>query len=195
MVVATALLLVSWVLVIGRAYTASGIDEALRVRAIAYPALDVVTLTVVVLVTARARGRWVVPLLLVGAGLAVRCTVETVLFARVLADDVASASPVDVFWMVAFGRTGLAALYPVDASGRRQRTDRRAEVRAPVVRVLLPYLPVLGALVVSASAGLGPRRSAWPASSSSCCSPGRPSRRWRTPAWRPPWCTTPTTTH
>ena len=160
MVVATALLLASWVLVIGRAYTASNLDDALRARAIAYPMLDVVTLTVVVLVTARARGRWVVPLLLVSAGLAVRSSVDTVLFGRALTDNTTSLPSVDLFWMLAFGLTGVAALYPVDTASGRLRADQRARRRAPVVRVLLPYVPVVGALVVSASAGLGPRPAA-----------------------------------
>jgi len=71
-IVAAALFVVSWVVVLRQAYAATGVQNSAAFVSLAYPVSEVVTVTVAVLVLARAHARWrmTVTLLTVGGNTA-----------------------------------------------------------------------------------------------------------------------------
>jgi diguanylate cyclase (GGDEF)-like protein len=68
-IVAAALFVVSWVVVLREAYAATGVKNSAAIVSLAYPVSEVVTVTVAVLVLARARARWRVTVTLLTLGL------------------------------------------------------------------------------------------------------------------------------
>jgi hypothetical protein len=68
-IVAAALFVVSWVVVLRQAYAATGVKNSAAIVSLAYPVSEVVTVTVAVLVLARAHARWRLTVTLLTVGL------------------------------------------------------------------------------------------------------------------------------
>ena len=115
-----------------------------------------ITLAAVVLVAARARGRWLVPVLLICAGLAVRAIGRITLVGLLIRGEYDGGGPVDLVWPVGFLLMAAAAMYPPAAPGGAVPLAGPAD-RGARARVLLPYLPVAVALIAAAVAGPGLR--------------------------------------
>jgi diguanylate cyclase (GGDEF)-like protein len=121
-----------------------------------YSVASVVTLAGVVLVAARARGRWLVPVLLLCAGLAVRAVGRVTMVGLLIRGHYDAGGPLDLFWPVGFLLMAAAAVCPPAAAAGAVRLASPAE-RGTRARVLLPYLPVAVALIAAAVAGPGLR--------------------------------------
>src|SRR6185312_3422485 len=116
----------------------------------------VLALAALVLIAARARGRWLVPVLLICAGLAVRAIGRITLVGLLIRGEYHGGAPLDLIWPVGFLLMAVAAVCPPATPGGAVPLvgpDDRG-VRA---RVLLPYLPVAVALIAAAMAGPGLR--------------------------------------
>ena len=134
-IVAAALVLVSWVTVLGPVFrhgTGSAFSQAVS---LAYPAGDVVIATLVVSSLARTRRFRGNPLVLLGVGLLAMAVSDSVYAWLTQAGTYRTGNPVDIGWVVAYALIGLAALGPDTVS---------ADVAVPsdgsVFWVMLPYV-------------------------------------------------------
>jgi diguanylate cyclase (GGDEF)-like protein len=159
LMVCTALGVAGWALIIAPALGRTGGAQMLRDYGLPYSAAAVLTLAVVVLVAARAGGRWLVPVLLICAGLAVRSIGRLAMVGLLIRDEYVGGGPIDLLFTVGYLLLTAAALWPPAASGGAVRLARPVSPaeRGTRVRVLLPYLPVAVALIASAVAGPGLR--------------------------------------
>jgi diguanylate cyclase len=139
-IVATALFVVAWVVVLRQAYAATGVRNSAAIVSLAYPVSEVVTVTVAVLVLARAHARWRVAVSLLTAGLtliAASGAAYEYLFAH---NNYAFDNPVGLGWSAGVVMVGIAALTgppePPDAP-----PEPSASVTAPV-SLWLPYIPL-----------------------------------------------------
>jgi diguanylate cyclase len=139
-IVATALFVVSWVAVLRQAYAATGVKNSAAIVSLAYPVSEVVTVTVAVLVLARAHARWraTVALLTVGLTLiAASGAAYEYLFAR---DNYAFDNPVGLGWSAGVVIVGIAAL-TCRPEPPYAPPEPSASLTAPV-SLWLPYLPL-----------------------------------------------------
>jgi diguanylate cyclase len=128
-------------------WTAGAEGQLTRALAIAYPTLDLLLVVLTVLTLARSStGR--LPLGLITAGL-LAFVVADITFVYQQAGGTDSLSPVDMGWGVGFECIALAALI-------RPRADLNPVHERPgsPMAGLLPYLPVIAALVVTACSRL-----------------------------------------
>ena len=139
-IVATALFVVSWVVVLRQAYAATGVKNSAAIVSLAYPVMEVVTVTVAVLVLARAHARWRVTVTLLTLGLtliAASGAAYEYLFAH---NSYAFDNRVGLGWSAGVVMVGIAALTcppePPDAP-----PEPSASVTAPV-SLWLPYIPL-----------------------------------------------------
>ncbi len=156
LMVGTALGVASWALIVAPALAGPGGDRMAREYGMPYSFASVITLAAVVLVAARARGRWLVPVLLICAGLAVRAIGRITLVGLLIRGEYHRGGPLDLVWPVAFALMAAAAMYPPAAPAGAVPLAGPAD-RGARARVLLPYLPVAVALIAAAVAGPGPR--------------------------------------
>jgi diguanylate cyclase (GGDEF)-like protein len=158
LMVLTALGVAVWALIIGPALARAGGTRMVQEYGLPYAIASVLTLAVVVLVAARAGGRWLVPVLLVCAGLALRAVGRLAVVGLLIRDGYVTGGPLDLCWIAGFllmaaGALRSPAARPVAA---RVASPSPAE-KGTRARVLLPYLPVAAALIASAVAGPGLR--------------------------------------
>jgi diguanylate cyclase (GGDEF)-like protein len=139
-IVATALFVVAWVVVLRQAYAATEVKNSAAIVSLAYPVSEVVTVTVAVLVLARAHARWRVTVSLLTGGLtliAASGAAYEYLFAH---NNYAFDNPVGLGWSAGVVIVGIAALTcppePPEAP-----PEPSASVTAPV-SLWLPYLPL-----------------------------------------------------
>jgi diguanylate cyclase (GGDEF)-like protein len=159
LMVGTAFGVASWALIIAPGLNRPGGEQLVRDYGLPYSAAAVVTLAVVVLVAARGGGRWLVPVLLVCAGLAVRAVGRLTLVGLLIRDEYAGGGPLDLLWPIGFVLLAVAAVCPPAAPAGVVRLARPASPaeKGTRARVLLPYLPVAVALIAAAVAGPGLR--------------------------------------
>jgi diguanylate cyclase (GGDEF)-like protein/PAS domain S-box-containing protein len=147
LMIATSLLLVSWVVLVGPMLDA-GADSRLGLYfSLAYPFGDVVIVTIVVFMIARVRhtGTMPMPIALIGTGLVTFAVADSGFAYQTMTDKYISGSISDLGWFVGFMLIMLAALRPVrpEAGPRPEGSDARP------VALLLPYVAVLVALFTS----------------------------------------------
>ncbi len=139
-IVAAALFVVSWVVVLRQAYAATGVKNSAAIVSLAYPVSEVVTVTVAVLVLARAHARWRVTVTLLAVGLtliAASGSAYEYLFAR---NNYAFDNPVGLGWSAGVVLVGIAALTcPPEPS--YAPPEPSASLTTPV-SLWLPYLPL-----------------------------------------------------
>ena len=139
-IVATALFVVSWVVVLRQAYAATGVKNSAAIVSLAYPVSEVVTVTVAVLVLARAHARWRATVALLTVGLTVIAASGAAyeyLFAR---GNYAFDNPVGLGWSAGVVIVGIAAL-TCRPEPPYAPPEPSASLTAPV-SLWLPYLPL-----------------------------------------------------
>ncbi|MGQ7297735.1 putative bifunctional diguanylate cyclase/phosphodiesterase [Quadrisphaera sp. KR29] len=145
LLVATALLVVSWLLVL-RPIVSSGDRPLLTVISLAYPVADIVVMTALVHALARARQlreSLPVPLGVVGAGLAAFAISDVSFVYLTNTGLYSSGSPTDSGWFVGFALLLLAARLDAPAIVREGVESHR------ILSNALPYTAVVVALVTS----------------------------------------------
>jgi diguanylate cyclase len=109
-IVAAALFVVFWVVVLRQAYAATGVKNSAAIVSLAYPVSEVVTVTVAVLVLARAHARWRLTVALLTGGLtliAASGSAYEYLFAH---NNYAIDNPVGLGWSAGVVIVAIAAL-------------------------------------------------------------------------------------
>ncbi|MET3922743.1 response regulator [Arthrobacter sp. UYEF20] len=143
-VIASAVLFISWATVLGPVSRADGGDLLTHLTGVAYPVVDVLMGSLVLVLTMRSapgdRLRW----LCLGGGLLVLALTDSA-YVRLTFEGVTgvTGTPLAAGWVSAFQ---LIALAPLARHTERSRTDRRVYTLA---LELLPYVPVAVAILVS----------------------------------------------
>ncbi|MEP6462888.1 MAG: bifunctional diguanylate cyclase/phosphodiesterase [Frankiaceae bacterium] len=148
--VATSLLLISWVTVLGAVYHVGGSSPFAFGVSLAYPLGDLALLTVAALVLSRGASRRRLPLVLLGAGMAAMAVSDSAFTYLTATERYSSGGLTDLGWPAAFVLLALAALSERDDSTENAETD---VVVAALSRtaVFLPY----AALLLAAGIGAG----------------------------------------
>ena len=146
LVLATALLFLSWTLVLGSLWHDSDLTTLGGLVSIAYPFCDVVLVFFVVLVVRRITGRERVAIWCLLGGLLATGLADTTYLYLTQIDAYASGHLVDTAWVAGYLGIGLGAF----VSGRDRTVLRTAESDAPSpASVVAPFVPMLGALTVA----------------------------------------------
>ncbi|SNS28232.1 PAS domain S-box-containing protein/diguanylate cyclase (GGDEF) domain-containing protein [Geodermatophilus pulveris] len=147
LVVASSLLLVSWMLVLDSIVQAGG-DVTSQAISLAYPVSDIVLITTVVYTWMRARSRGaglLVPLPLIGVGLVALAVADSGFVYLTTAGVYSSGNWIDLGWGAGFCLLLLAALRPGEDAGD---VEMEEVVTRPLGN-LLPYAAVGVALLTS----------------------------------------------
>ena len=136
-IVSAALLALSWRVVLQDVYTTAGSSGLAQVLGLAYPLLDVLVISVLLLVVVRTRGADNRAILWVSACLAGGAAGHVVYGVLAQSGSWQPGNPVDAAWGVGFLCLALGA--HVESGARRAQVEERT---APVRSVLLPYLPL-----------------------------------------------------
>lgn len=133
--VAASLFIISWITALGAVYHA-GAQTALAFGvSLAYPATDIVLITVAVLVASRSRFN--AGLLLLVGGLTSMAVADSAFAYLVTDNQYGTGSMTDVAWVAGFLAIGLSALFPAAA-------DQHGTIRTEgAAALLLPYVCLL----------------------------------------------------
>ncbi|MGN6188137.1 MAG: hypothetical protein ACTHOE_04510 [Conexibacter sp.] len=154
--IATALLFLSWTVVLGPLWDRSNLSDLDGVVALAYPFGDAVLIFFVVLAVVRMTGAERLSLALLLGGLLAMAVGDSAYAYLTGVADYASGGPLDVTWIAAYLGIALSAWLaaPEDERTRRATRPRAASVaavaptEAPLAALVAPFVPVLAALVV-----------------------------------------------
>src|SRR6266545_1750856 len=148
LIVAAALLFVSWILLVGPLLDQLGQVSGLYLFVyLYYPLADILIVAIASSLAARAVGWERLPLLLVAVGFVAIGCADTGIGYLALQGEEAAGSGFDVGWTVGYMLLALAAMAPVARCARHSdSTDPRA-----LSRELLPYAPVTVVLVLIAT--------------------------------------------
>jgi diguanylate cyclase (GGDEF)-like protein/PAS domain S-box-containing protein len=139
LVIATAVLAVSWEALLGSLLRGASGTLLEQVLALAYPVSDAVTISLVIFLLAGSRSATRMPLVLIGGGLVAIAVSDSVFAYLTQSDAYAGGSLVDTGWFLGYLLIMLGALLP-----ERHRRALGARTQASWT-VVLPYLPVLAA--------------------------------------------------
>ncbi|WP_336857005.1 hybrid sensor histidine kinase/response regulator [Sinomonas albida] len=145
-VIAAAVLFVSWSVVLGPLVSAGSHDLLTRITGLAYPVVDVTVASFVLVLTMRQPPGHRLPWLCLATGLIILTLTDST-YVRLTFDGATGSTGTLLAggWMVAFLLMALAAALP------RRSGPRQDHAVYALAFELLPYVPVLGAIVVSAS--------------------------------------------
>lgn len=144
LVIASAILFISWTTVLGTVFQAGGSSLLSRMVGIGYPIVDVVMASLVLALGMRRLPGERLPWLFLGGGLVVLAITDSIYVRLTFAGVTGTTgSLLALGWMTAFL---LIALAPWVPQGLRTGGVRREYT---LVLELLPYVPVLGAILVS----------------------------------------------
>ncbi len=152
LVIALAILFVSWSTVLGPLYRAGG-AVLTQITGLAYPIADVLILSLVLTLGMRRPAGQRMPWLLLGGGLVVLSVTDSIFVFLLSAGQTGlTGTPLVLGWMAAWFMVALAPWVP--------RSPAAAEVRRDVALAieLVPYVPVFFAALVSASVVLSDDR-------------------------------------
>jgi len=145
LIIAAALLVVSWATVLGAVYRAGSDTTLGTVLGLAYPISDVVIFSVILLRVGRVSRSDRFPLLLVAGGLALLAVADSSFAYLTAQGTFATGNVLDAGWVAGFLMVALGALRavlrPVHEAVPQPRISRRL--------LLIPYPPVLVALGVT----------------------------------------------
>ena len=147
LVVATALLFLSWTLVLGPLWRSSDLGTWGGVVALAYPFGDVVIVFFIVLAIRGMASGDRLSLWCLLAGLLAMALSDTTFTYLTAAANYTSPGPIDTGWVAAYLGIALAAFSSQPSSGRALRAER---ARPPLASLIAPLVPVLIALAVAA---------------------------------------------
>ena len=144
LIVAGSLFLVSWVSVLHTVFSAHRVSHFALGLALAYPASDLVLITVAVLVLARTHTGQRATMTVLTAGIALIALSDSAFVYLIAHNHYVSGSPIDLGWLAGLLLLGVAALIRVPTL----ETDLEAARVPPRVALWLPYVPLLLASVV-----------------------------------------------
>ncbi len=146
MVIAGALLFISWDLVLGPVYANSATDWLAKSVGLAYPASDIAMVTIILLTITHLRVGRRVPLALLGGGLLLTALSDSAFAYLTTVQGFGSSNIIDLGWTVGYALVGLAAIGSV-ASATGAGT---VVTRMPHWNLMLPYwtVAVAGLLAV-----------------------------------------------
>ncbi|WP_426989958.1 response regulator [Pseudarthrobacter sp. Y6] len=144
-VIAGSVVAISWYVVLGPAISSTG-DLLTRLTTMAFPVVDVIITSLVLVLAMRRQPGERLPWLCFGGGLLV-LTITDSIYVRLTDDGVTgfTGSPLVLGWIIPFLLIALAPLLPY---AENPRPDRRAFALA---QELLPYAPILVAVLVIAA--------------------------------------------
>jgi signal transduction histidine kinase/CheY-like chemotaxis protein len=148
-VIAGSVLVVSWYMVLGAAFDAEG-DPLARLTGMGYPVVDLVITSLVLVLAMRRQPGERLPWLCFGGGLLILAVTDS-FYVRLTFDGVTgtTGSPLALGWIIAFLLVALAPLVPYQESAGPNRTGYTLALE------LLPYVPLLVAVVLFAGPHLG----------------------------------------
>ena len=149
LIVATALFILSWALVLGPVYQTGGDTTFAFVVALAYPISDLIVMALVFLLLSRMVGNRG-PMLILSAGLLAMVIADSGFAYLSTSGDYHTGSIIDVGWVAAFLLCAVAAV--ADTAGAH-RTHEFAGVTR--IALFLPILPFVGGGLVIASQAWG----------------------------------------
>jgi len=148
LIVAAALLLMSWMLVLGTIFRTGSGSLLAQTLSLAYPISDVVTVTIVMYAILRARqtGRKIpVPLLLVGLGLVSLSVADSGFTYQTASGTYYSGAPIDTGWFAGFLLILIASRAPAAADAQQLK---EGDVQRSM-GLLLPYVAVVLATITT----------------------------------------------
>jgi diguanylate cyclase (GGDEF)-like protein len=148
LIIAVSLVLTSWVLVLGPVYRASTGSVLEQAISLAYPAGDVVILTVVAAVLMYTR-RVPRSLLLVGLGLVAMAVADSTYAYLTNAGAYSSGNLVDAGWVAAYLLLAAAAFERPRADAAGEAVPR-ASTSLPLGQIVLPYMLAVPACLIGA---------------------------------------------
>lgn len=143
LIIASSLVFVGWALAFEAAYQSAG-DGPERILALAYPVVDVVLVSLVIVIALRARSGSRLPWVLLGTGIGMFAIAHTASAYLEVALAYAPGGLDDLSWIAGCLLVGLAALAPAEESLPVSPVSRPGGPAS----VLVPYTPVLLAGVV-----------------------------------------------
>ncbi|HXH77445.1 hybrid sensor histidine kinase/response regulator [Nocardioides sp.] len=142
LVIASSVLFVSLATVLGPLSDSAGTGLT-RVTTLAYPIVDVLIVSLVLVLGLRRPAQDRLPWLLLGGGLLVLSVTDSIFVSRLSAGEPTIGTPLQAGWVACFLLIALATISPIRAEhGRVQHFT--------VGRELLPYAPVVAAVIVVA---------------------------------------------
>jgi signal transduction histidine kinase len=153
LLIAAALLFISWDLVLGPVYAASPTDLLSQAVGLAYPASDIVMVTIVLLTITRLRIGQRAPLVLLAGGVLLNAVADSAFAYLTTVQNFGSSNPVDLGWTLGYALIGLAAI----RAGTAAANPGVAGQRLPRWGMLLPYgtVAVAGVLAVITEVAVG----------------------------------------
>jgi PAS domain S-box-containing protein len=142
LIVGSALLLISWLTVLEPVYNAGTGNVLAQAISLAYPVGDVVILSTVVIVAGRSRSAERLPYVPIGLAMAALAISDSAFAYLTQKGGYGASQIVDTGWVVGYLILALAAIKPRASEPSRKRTSERT---------LLPYVPVLAAIVLVAA--------------------------------------------
>jgi len=151
--VATALLFLSWTVVLGPLWERSDLSQLGDAVALAYPFGDGVLVFFVVLAVHRMTGAERLSLALLLGGLLAMAVGDSAYAYLTGVAEFDSGGPLDVTWIAAYLGIGLSAWCAAPCTGARPRAAPLARAAAdpaaaPLAALVVPFVPMLAALVV-----------------------------------------------
>jgi diguanylate cyclase len=139
-IVAASLFVVAWVVVLRRTYAATGVQSSAALWSLAYPALEIMTVTVAVLVLARAHPRWRTTIALLTVGLTLIAASGSAYVYLLARNTYAFENPIGLGWPAGLLIVGIAALNsPTEPPYAPPKLTASQAVPASL---WLPYLPL-----------------------------------------------------
>jgi hypothetical protein len=144
-IIAGSMLFASWVTVLGPLYRAHHGSVLKQALSLAYPASDVVMVSLVIILFARAGKLGRGSLVLVMAGLIAFAVADSAFSYLTEVNNYGTGSFLDTGWVAGYLLIGLGALRAV-----YMPSTEAAEPRVTTLSLVAPYVPVLAVLVVTA---------------------------------------------
>ena len=143
-IIATALLFASWATILGPLYRSHQGSVLKQVISLAYPMSDVVMVSLVTILIARAGRREWISLGLVMAGVVAFAVADSSFAYLTEVNNYGSGNFLDTGWVAGYLLIGLGALWAITTPSRRAEQTEPSTMSA-----LAPYLPVLAVLGVT----------------------------------------------
>ena len=145
LLMAGALLFISWDLVLGPVYASSSTDAFAQIVGLAYPISDIAMVTIVLLTLSRLRVGQRLPITLLACGVLLNAFADSSFAYLTTVQNYNAVNFPDLGWTMGYALLGLAAVRTLRASAHRD--DH--EVRQPRWTLMLPYVTVAAAGVAA----------------------------------------------
>ena len=144
-IIAGSLLFASWATVLGPLYNAHDGDAFKQVLSLAYPASDVIMVSLVIILYARAGQQGRTSLILVMIGIVCFAVSDSAFSYLTEVNNYGIGSFLDTGWVAGYLLIGLGAVGAISMP-----STERLESRMTTLSLVAPYVPVLAVLVVTA---------------------------------------------